>query len=546
MTVKTESGVDKFCRTCPKSLCENCAKRHRRERDDHNIVPRTGEVIRESELSIILRPCPIHQEYNAEEFCNECGVPICIKCAEEKHTKHTTFAIGKKYIECENKLNDLVRSIETDVLPTLASDVEKLTKTLDAQEQILQNVEKEVNAFRERLKTKVDERCDEIIDELRQKYTKQTSDMNDMITDLERQIKDSELFISICNEKVREGGLDLIEYSKFTPPTFYTLPSNISYTIPTFDQSQNLLDHITQLVGNLKWEDYKITLTNPLKPQIPKSKDLKSMIAIKLLGSFRTEVFASSVVPTGKGTVWVANLHSDTMKMYDNTGKSIRSVTVTKAAGILDLAVKQSGNIVVCNDDYKVRLVTVNDMVNSLIDTEPFIPQGICLTEREEIVVCMAGQGDENRVAVYSPDGKKLVRKIVVKDDKGTQLLTDPKRVVMNGEYISVMNHMSNVVTCDEDGKVTWVYDGSQTKVGKLYATGMCVDKFCNLLISDMKNDCVHFVDREGGLIKILLTNKQHRIWAPKGIGVDDETGTVWVGDRNINSKVWMFGYEQN
>ena len=59
----------------------------------------------------------------------------------------------------------------------------------------------------------------------------------------------------------------------------------------------------------------------------------------------------------------------------------------------------------------------------------------------------------------------------------------------------------------------------------------LCVDKFCNLLISDWGRQCVHYVDREGVLIQLLLTREQHGIEYPFGIGVDNETGKVWVGN---------------
>ena len=90
------------------------------------------------------------------------------------------------------------------------------------------------------------------------------------------------------------------------------------------------------------------------------------------------------------------------------------------------------------------------------------------------------------------------------------------------------------------------VYDGSQTETGKLDAWGMCMDKFRNLLISDWTNNCVHYVDRAGCLIQILLISDQHGIEAPWGIGVDDETGTVWVGGGGImDNKVWILRYLQ-
>ena len=109
-----------------------------------------------------------------------------------------------------------------------------------------------------------------------------------------KNITESEILISKYREKVREGGLDIIEYSKVTLPT--NLHSNCSYAIPTFVPSQNMLDSITKLTGYLKWEDREINLTKPPKPMLSCSCD----IDIKPLGSFRTDAICTSVIPTGK------------------------------------------------------------------------------------------------------------------------------------------------------------------------------------------------------------------------------------------------------
>ena len=97
-------------------------------------------------------------------------------------------------------------------------------------------------------------------------------------------------------------------------------------------------------------------------------------------------------------------------------------------------------------------------------------------------------------------------------------------------------------MTFDPCGNVRWVYDGLQVhREGRFTPHGMCLDKFCNLLISDCDKHCVHYVDREGVLIQLLLTREQHGIDGPQGIGVDNETGKVWVG--NDSKKVWVAKY---
>ena len=121
-------------------------------------------------------------------------------------------------------------------------------------------------------------------------------------------------------------------------------------------------------------------------------------------------------------------------------------------------------------------------------------------------------------------------------------MLPDHVCVVMNGEDYSVLNYDRNVLTFDESGMMRWVYDGSQAeRIGQFSPRGLCLDKFCNLLISDFYGHCVHYVNREGVLIQLLLTREQHGIEYPWGIGVDNWAGKVWVG--NDMKKVWIAKY---
>ena len=166
---KTEAVVDKFCTTCRQSLCGRCAESHIRDPSIHDIVSRTGKVIRESEVSTILTPCCLHPEYNYSKYCNYCDKPCCIKCVFDEHENHPTLAIESKYIACEDKLNDLANEMEKIILPTLVSNIEQLQKSQEWQEKGCQDVAKEVNRIRGEMKAAVDESCDELLNELSEK-----------------------------------------------------------------------------------------------------------------------------------------------------------------------------------------------------------------------------------------------------------------------------------------------------------------------------------------------------------------------------------------
>ena len=347
-------------------------------------------------------------------------------------------------MECEDKLNEMAMDIKKNTLTQLQSSVEEFQEMLNSSEKKFEDVKNEINQFRQELKSTVDSACNTLVDEIDQKQNEQKNDICGVIKELENLIKENELFISLCGDKIRKGGIDVIQFSNLPPPSKVQRVSNISHGIPDFAPGRDLIKIIRQNVGELRWNDH----------EIPTGKGNVTMpfIDVKNVTTFNIEISGTSVIPTGKGTVWVAWTACDIMHMYDDKGKKLKSVTVKKSISIWDIAVKQSGDVIVCNKDNKVRLVTANGETTKLLDTTPFFPRGVCLTEREDIVVCMAGRGDQNHVTIYSPDGKRKVSEIVIKDSKGKQLLTNPHRVVMNGEDISVVNYGSNVVTAGQDG----------------------------------------------------------------------------------------------
>ena len=556
-----EMDINWFCKNCSASLCDLCKTRHESDRflATHKIVPRTGRAIRALDSSKIIETCPDHPDKVVTGFCKDCDVPCCMQCIEERHQRHAITTIENKYMECEDQLNNLVIDLKRNGMTCIDSSIQELRGNLASNERKFENIKSEVNKFREELKETVDKSCDKLVTELDQKQTERTSEVQDVIENSEKDFREKEHFMSLCVEKIRRGGLDLIKFCKLPAPSnVQTLPTILQST-PIFVPARGLIDTITQKVGEIRWEGGEgvdsgtrgaRSLENSSATGKTGIKELASVADMRknddqggppmippranapttMVESFDIEIIGSSVVPVGKGASWVAYGCSETMYMYDKKGNKVKSVTVKNGTEIWDIAVKLSGDIIVCSKDKKVRMMSVNGAVTELIDTAPFSPQGVCLMERGEIVVCMSGQATKNHVQVYSPDGKFKLRKMEDTRYKEKQLLVDPYRVVKNDKNISVLNYGSNVVTVGLDCKVGVLYSGSHACERQFFAVGMCVDRMLNYMISDWNNHCVHYVDRSGGLIRLLLTRDQHGIERPWGIGVDDGSRKVWVG----------------
>ena len=259
---------------------------------------------------------------------------------------------------------------------------------------------------------------------------------------------------------------------------------------------------------------------------------------VQKVDSFKAKIGVTAMATSGTNTVWVACWDEDTMYLYDSGGKVLRSVTVMKGKGIIGVVVKRSGDAIVTSRDKKVMMVNSNGKVTTLINTEPFYAFGVCLTEAEEIVVCMRDGEDESNshLAVYSSDGSSKVSEVRPMGTDNKNLFTFPWRVVQNGEDFCVVYLGGNVVRVDRTGRVRWVYDGRAANLGKkINPMEICSDKYQHVLVSDSYNSCVHCLDREGQLMQLILTEKQLGMTEPYGITVDRDTGLLWVGKGSGN-----------
>ena len=255
----------------------------------------------------------------------------------------------------------------------------------------------------------------------------------------------------------------------------------------------------------------------------------KSNLQVKKVNYFKCEIGVHSVAVAGVNRMWVAHMSRDIMFLYNERGRVVKSKALDKGVGINDLVVKSSGEIIITNRERMVKCLSKEGKLTTLIATAPFTVAGICLTGTEELVLCMRGQGNRNHIAIYSPDGSSKMREMNGSDANNKHVITDPYRVAMNDTDFCVVNYQTNVVTIDQTGVLRWIYDATQNQ--NFAPHGICCDRYRNILVSDGSSHCVHYLDRDGQLIQMILTEKQIGLTCHWGIGVDDETGQVWVGN---------------
>ena len=532
-------NVHWFCKNCPGSLCDICKERHKTKAitSKHSVVPRTQTVVRAHGPAKIAEQCSSHKGKDITIYCKKCKVGCCANCHADNHKLHDFCPIEEAYLEKEISLNAYIKELEDEVHTKLDKLIDNAKHDNTEEESYIDKEIDDVNEFRKEMKKTVDIQCDSLVETLR----KSNIDKTNIIVELQKQKQNVDRLIRECKEKIWEGKLDLIEYGPPSPSSLLPNKTHISMRKAKFVPDTKVLDDIRKGLGRIEFGDSdkreKVVACYKDRDQFDRSKlQAKSRkyqgVKVKRLKHFNSKTEARTITMAGKNRAWIAYFDGDTVYLYDNNGKVIESVTVAKGVGILDTVVTSTGEIMVANRDNKVRRVSVDGKVSFLINTEPFNPRGVCLTDTGQIAVCMNGQGNKNHVAIYTPDGRKKVSEIRGSDAENKHVVTGPYCVVQNGKDFCVVNFDQNVVCVKQTGECRWVYDGrSADLLWPFCPRRICCDKYHNLLVSDGYNDCVHYIDGEGQLIQVILTEEQVGWRGHWGIGVDDETGHVWVGN---------------
>ncbi|KAK3087923.1 hypothetical protein FSP39_012477 [Pinctada imbricata] len=520
-------NISMFCKNCPISLCDKCSKIHKTKSQYklHTVVQRTYTVLRLYGPAKIAEQCQVHPEKDILTYCNECEAPCCVSCLAKNHNGHDFSTIEDKYLDAEKGLNEYSRKLDTDVMPTIDKMEGKEIADVNVH---VQKIINDINDFRKDAVMKFDRACDDLI--VQAKSISRESNTN------LQEIKESKKFIMslkhMIEDKIEKGNLDIISYA---PPQFESLIPDLKTSpeiVSWFEPAENIV--IEKPVGKIHVREKASK-----KRRMIQKRSSAIPIIVKKVNSFESVIEVTAIIKAFDSKAWVIDSGNEEMHLYDHKGKVVSSVTVESSQGIKDMAITRSGGMLITCEDMKVRGVALSGKMSILIDTAPFMCTGVCVTCIGEIAVCMDGQDDRNHVGIYTPDGRRKLREISGKEDGyGKRVFTDPQKVIPNGQELCVLNYGKDVV-CVNEYDVMWLYRGKQAKLSKPFdPRSICVDKHHNLLVTDGDNHCVHYVDSEGLLIKVILTQKQIGLQYHWGICVDDDTGHIWVGNRYSSNVV--------
>ena len=124
-----------YCFVCLLFLCTSCFEAHRRlktTRSHRNVV--IGKLQAQDVEELIHRPVMCLQQYHENQplefFCEECKVPICLKCSVVSHNRHTITDTQKAAQLQKMQMKDALEKVKAE---TIISDdrIRKQTELME-------------------------------------------------------------------------------------------------------------------------------------------------------------------------------------------------------------------------------------------------------------------------------------------------------------------------------------------------------------------------------------------------------------------------------
>ena len=194
---------------------------------------------------------------------------------------------------------------------------------------------------------------------------------------------------------------------------------------------------------------------------------------------------------------------------------------------IYDMALTASQDIVASDRDKKclVKISSSGD-VTILCSTAPLRPWGLCINNRQQIVVGLKTRhkAPHIKLAIYSPDGSTLLQEIEHSEDDSPLFRKEIVQVKQNGIGDYVVSCYDTIVCIGSEGAFSWEYC-VEASTG-IY--GIVCDKYNNVIIAEFCDRKISLLSDEGKLVTTLLT-MQLGIDMPRSLSID-RYGQLWIG----------------
>ncbi|XP_055999205.1 E3 ubiquitin-protein ligase TRIM71-like [Ostrea edulis] len=520
-----DNSTQQFCNNCQLSLCVDCVSKH-----VDKLKYQQHDIVHFKDRKLDFPECEFHSNQRCEAHCQQCDVPVCLKCIFGPHNGHKVKDMPGIFNDKKKKLEKETKEIECTIIPQYKKKNEETESKLSSIMAEFDELDKEKEKHRKSWHQEVDTIFNNLGSLMKSIKENLLAALNSHQSKMKNQIPDMTQTVKKNKKILKSNNVSAVTNYKSKLEEYRNMPTDIDVKLPSLKTNT-----IQGRELSLELGEYKASLTQTTLSSL--TEEVSYLSLQKLLEQAKS----ITTIPTGVNTLyyvvcvgvdeaWVSG-EDKTIRRVDIHGSVRDTVTTTCKYWPNDITVTRQGELVYSDGPNRTVNIVRHGRTETLITTpQGWHPGQLCCTKSGDILVSMITTDfSQHKIVRYQGH---TVNQEIDRDEDGEPIYKGGKYTLCvvennNGDIVASDTNADTVVVVNKSGRVRFRYDGTPARRKKSFDPRHIVtDSMSHIIVTDWNNDCLHILDQNGQFLRCVdncgLDN-------PKGLSVDSE-GRLWVG----------------